>query len=150
MLVAELAAACKLDGMNLAEKLDLLYRKYGFYQTKVVSVELDGEAGKKLCADFIDTLRNTPPASIAALPVESVADYKLGRETDCVTGEKTVLDFPSSNVLSFLVGGCCRVILRPSGTEPKLKIYASVSAADKEAAEKVEAEICKSAEEYLK
>lgn len=123
MLVAELAAACKLDGMNLAEKLDLLYRKYGFYQTKVVSVELDGEAGKKLCADFIDTLRNMPPASIAALPVESVADYKLGREIDCVTGEKTVLDFPSSNVLSFLVGGCCRVILRPSGTEPKLKIY---------------------------
>lgn len=123
MLVAELAAACKLDGMSLAEKLDLMYRKYGFYQTQVVSVELNGEAGKQQCADFIENLRNTPPVSIAGIPVERVADYKLGVEMDCATGEKLTLDFPSSNVLSYLVGGHSRVILRPSGTEPKLKIY---------------------------
>ncbi len=123
MLVAELAAACKLDGMSLAEKLDLMYRKYGFYQTQVVSVELNGEAGKQQCADFIEALRNVPLASVAGVPVECIADYKLSIETDCVTGEKTKLDFPSSNVLSYQVGGRSRVILRPSGTEPKLKIY---------------------------
>lgn len=123
MLVVELAAACKLDGMNLAEKLDLLYKKYGFYQTQVVSIELDGEAGKQLCADFIDSLRKVPPAEIAGMPVKKASDYKLGIETDCVTGETIPLHFPSSNVLSYQAGAHSQVILRPSGTEPKLKIY---------------------------
>lgn len=123
VLVCALAAACKLDGLTVADKLRLLYQNYGFYKTQVVSVELDGEQGKKLCADFIDALRANTPADIAGMVVGSVADYKLGVEKDLTTGEEKKLDFPSSNVLSFQVGASSRVILRPSGTEPKLKIY---------------------------
>lgn len=123
VLVCALAAACKLDGMNLYEKLRLLYKTYGFYKTQVASINLDGDKGKKLCADFIDSLRKSAPAQIAGMAVESVADYKTGEEKDLVTGETVKLDFPSSNVLSFAVGANSRVILRPSGTEPKLKIY---------------------------
>ncbi|MDD6023031.1 MAG: phospho-sugar mutase [Oscillospiraceae bacterium] len=123
VLVCALAAACKLDGLTVADKLRLLYQNYGFYKTRVVSVELDGEKGKKLCAEFIDSLRANTPADIAGMAVGSVADYKLGIEKDLTTGEEKKLDFPSSNVLSFQVGASSRVILRPSGTEPKLKIY---------------------------
>lgn len=123
VLVCALAAACKLDGLTVADKLRLLYQNYGFYKTQVVSVELDGEQGKKQCADFIDALRANTPANIAGMAVGSVADYKLGVEKDLTTGQEKKLDFPSSNVLSFQVGASSRVILRPSGTEPKLKIY---------------------------
>lgn len=123
VLVAAFAAACKLEGLTIPEKVDRLYKNYGYYKTQVVSVELNGEAGKRKCAEFMDTLRQSAPKSIAGIPVISLADYQLGRETNVVSGDVKTLDFPSSNVLSFGVGETNRVILRPSGTEPKLKIY---------------------------
>lgn len=122
VMVCALAAACKLDGLNLYEKLRLMYRKYGFYKTHVVSVTLDGEAGKRRCAEFMDHLRSDTPEALAELPVTSVADYRAGTERDA-SGNVRTLDFPSSNVLSFRVGDGCQVMLRPSGTEPKLKLY---------------------------
>ncbi len=134
ILVCAFAAACKMEGKNFSEKLRELYETYGFYKTQVVSVNLDGEKGKKRCAEFIDSLRAETPAHIAGLPVVSVADYQASREKDCITGETVHLDFPVSNVLSFGVGDGCRVILRPSGTEPKLKIYYfAVDAAEEKA-----------------
>ena len=123
MLVCELAASCKLAGMDLTEKLRQLYRAYGYYKTQVVSVELDGEQGKQRCAEFIDSLRNTPLTEIGGIPVTRIADYREGYAKDCVSGEKMVLNFPSSNVLSYDLGTSGQVILRPSGTEPKLKVY---------------------------
>lgn len=135
MLVCELAAACKLDGMDLGEKLDLLYKKYGYYKTQVVSIELDGEAGKRLCADFIDSLRRTPLEVIADMPVEKIADYQEGAELDCASGVKKALNFPKSNVLSYQLAGRGQVILRPSGTEPKLKLYYFAADASEEQAQ---------------
>ena len=130
ILVCALTAACKLDGITLIEKLDRLYKKFGYYKTQVVSINLDGEKGKKKCAEFIDSFRTEAPSEIAGMVVNTVSDYKLGVETDCKSGAKTVLDFPSSNVLSFQVGQSSQVILRPSGTEPKLKIYYFAADAD--------------------
>ena len=123
VLVVALAAACKVEGLGILEKLAQMYRKYGFYKTQVVSINLDGEKGKALCADFIDSYRKAAPNDIAGISVTAVSDYKFGVEKDIATGEETKLDFPSSNVLSFLLGSQGQVILRPSGTEPKLKIY---------------------------
>lgn len=137
MLICELAAACKLEGMDLAEKMDRLYRRYGFFQTRVLSVELDGETGKALCGAFIDKLRQTPPRTVAALPVNQIADYQLGYAVDCDQGVKTELHFPKSNVLSYQIGGCGQVILRPSGTEPKLKLYFFASAETEQQAEAI-------------
>ena len=134
VLVAALGASCKLEGVNLIENMERLYRTYGFYETEVVSVALDGEEGKKRCAEFIDSLRENCPEEIGGLPVKSVADYRNGTAVDKTTGQKTTLDFPSSNVLSYGVGEKSRVILRPSGTEPKLKIYYFASDETKEAA----------------
>ena len=123
VLVAALAAACKLEGLTFLDKLKALYEKFGWYKTQVVSVDLDGEKGKALCADFIDGYRKEAPKVIAGIDVTVASDYKLGVETDVATGETRKLDYPSSNVISFLLGDKGQVILRPSGTEPKLKIY---------------------------
>lgn len=123
ILVCALAASCKLEGVGIGENMQRLYETYGYYKTQVVSVELDGEAGKQRCSAFIDSLRNNCPGEIAGLPVKSVADYQLGVEKNLSSGREKRLNFPSSNVLSYGVGQRSRVILRPSGTEPKLKIY---------------------------
>ena len=84
-------------------------------------------------------LRQTPPTAIGGMAVESMVDYNAAG-----TG------LPKANVPEFRLAGGAKLMVRPSGTEPKLKTYISVSAENKEAAEKIEAEICKSAEEYLK
>ncbi len=103
MLAAELAAVCKLEGMNLSEKLEQCYGKYGYYRASVTSIELQGEAGKRQCADYLDGLRGATPTELAGLAVESVADYRESYTLDCQTGVKAQLDFARSNVLSF---GC--------------------------------------------
>ena len=123
ILASELAAVCKRSGIDLVEKMDQMYRKYGFYKNRVLSIDLNGEAGKKMCADFINELRIHPLSELAGLKVESVADYLNGTATDCVTGNTKKLDFPASNVLSYQMGIAAQAILRPSGTEPKLKVY---------------------------
>ncbi len=123
VLVCALAASCKVEGISILDKLSQMYGKYGFYKTQVVSINLDGEKGKAMCADFIDSYRKTAPAELAGITVTTVSDYKLGIEKDVASGTETKLDFPSSNVISLLLGGQGQVILRPSGTEPKLKIY---------------------------
>jgi phosphoglucomutase len=135
ILVCALAASCKLEGLNLAERLELLYKTYGYYQSQVVSVELDGEAGKRRCGEFIDSFRKEQPKTLGGMPVTLAADYLSGLEMDLVSGKTQKLNFPSSNVLSFQLGDRGTIILRPSGTEPKLKIYYFASAATKEEAQ---------------
>lgn len=136
ILVCALAAACKAEGCNILEKLAQMYQKYGFYKTQVVSINLDGEKGKALCADFIDSYRKNAPAEIAGIAVTALSDYKYGVEKDVATGEEKKLDFPSSNVVSLLLGSQGQVILRPSGTEPKLKIYFFACEETEDSAEK--------------
>ena len=123
MLAVELAAACKLEGISLKDKMERLYESYGYYKTQVLSVELDGETGKRRCADFMDTLREKPFQAVASMETVGIDDYRERVSTDCQTGNQTVLDFPKSNVLSFRLAGGSQVIFRPSGTEPKLKVY---------------------------
>ena len=137
MLASELAAVCKRQGISLSDKMDRLYQKYGYYKNQVVSIDLDGEAGKKMCADFINELRVNPLQELAGLKVERISDYLNGVETDCVTGEKSRLDFPSSNVLSYHMGTAGQAILRPSGTEPKLKVYFFASDVKEEKASEI-------------
>ena len=137
MLASELAAICKRENISLAEKMDRLYQKYGYYKNQVVSIDLDGEAGKKLCADFINELRVNPLNELAGLTVQVISDYLNGVETVCAMGETHNLDFPSSNVLSYQMGTAGQVILRPSGTEPKLKVYFFAADATEEGAAKV-------------
>ncbi len=123
MLVCEMAAYYKTKGMNLAEAMEALYREYGYYLSKVESVELSGPDAMEKAAAIMSGLRANCPEQIGGYPVTAVLDYKSGVNTDTATGKTQPIKLPRSNVLELLLGENGKVIARPSGTEPKVKFY---------------------------
>lgn len=122
MLICEMAAYYRSRGKNLLQVLDSLYREHGFYCHTVLNFTFEGEAGMRQMLAIMQNLRESPPAVISGLRVERVSDYLSGYTVDCGTNAKTPLALPASNVMAFdfPAGG---VIVRPSGTEPKIKVY---------------------------
>ena len=123
MLVCELAASLKNQGKNILDALDDVYKKYGYYLAAVQSVELTGADAMEKAANMMADLRSNVPATIGGAAVTGVRDYKSSVAKNLVTGEKEVINLPKSNVLEFLLGERGSVIVRPSGTEPKVKFY---------------------------
>lgn len=148
-LVAALAAVCKKQGISILDRLEQLFRTYGYYRNKVLSISLNGEKGKQLCAQYIDSLRSAPLDEIAGIKASSLTDYKTGIRTDFATGAQVHLNFPSSNVLAFELGTSGTMILRPSGTEPKLKVYCFAVGETAEGAEATLAQIVADMEKKL-
>ncbi len=123
MLVCEMAAALKREGKTILDALDELYRTYGYYLAYVQSIELTGADAMEKAAKMMADLRAEVPASIGGAKVTGVLDYQSRVALDLTTGEKTPIALPRSNVLELLLGGQGSVIARPSGTEPKVKLY---------------------------
>lgn len=123
MLVCELAADLKLQGKTILDALNEIYQKYGCFRAYVQSVELTGFDAMEKAAKMIADLRNDVPASIGGVPVTSVRDYQLSVSKDLQTETKSAILLPKSNVLEFILGDSGSVIVRPSGTEPKVKFY---------------------------
>lgn len=123
MLVCEMAAALKREGKTILDALDELYRTYGYYLAYVQSIELTGADAMEKAAKMMADLRAEVPASIGGTKVTGVLDYQSRVALDLTTGEKTPIALPRSNVLELLLGGQGSVIARPSGTEPKVKLY---------------------------
>jgi len=123
MLICEMGAYYKSQGKTLVDVLNALHDKYGYYYNSQVSFTCPGADGMKQMDAIMEMLRNTPPKAIADLAVNAVYDYKLSVATDIATGNTEKIDLPSSNVISFHLDGGASVIVRPSGTEPKIKIY---------------------------
>ncbi len=123
MLICEMASYYKLQGLSLTEKLAELYVKHGAYKHSLLNKAFEGESGMHAMNDLMTKLRTAPPAAIAGIKVVSVADYQTHEFTDLITGEKKTIDLPASNVISFGLEGNAGVIVRPSGTEPKIKAY---------------------------
>ncbi len=113
MLICEMASYYKLQGKSLIEVMNGLYEKYGIYLNKVDSFEFDGASGMEKMQAIMSGLRKDPPKQIAGKPVEAVLDYENTEETG----------LPASNVLSFRLPDGAQIIVRPSGTEPKIKFY---------------------------
>lgn len=130
MIICEMAAYYKTKGITLWQFMNSIYEKYGFYFNRLDNYAFEGAAGMQKMADMMDSLRNTPPAEICGSKVVWVGDYKTGVTTDGETG------LPKSNVLSYRVESGDTVIVRPSGTEPKIKIYITAKATSREEAEK--------------
>ena len=149
MLICEMAAYCKTQGMTLLDYMAKLYAKHGYYLCSQKNFYCEGISGMEQIAGIMDKLRNDPPAKIAGIPVECVKDYLLSVARDKRTGEKTALTLPKSNVLSFDLEDGSGVIVRPSGTEPKIKIYFSAVGSDKEDAAAKQAELEKDGTELL-
>ena len=135
MLICEMAAWYKGQGKNLGEALDDLYAQYGFYFNKVDSYTFPGSDGMEKMAVLMETLRTELPIAIASRPVTGHTDYEAGKRYEDGEGE-TPTGLPAANVMEFRLGKEGSLVARPSGTEPKLKFYYSLRAADRPTAEK--------------
>lgn len=113
MLICEMAAYYRSIGSSIKQRLEEIYAKYGRYLNKVDSYEFPGLSGMDKMAGIMDDLRKNPPAEIGGYAVVKVTDYKKSEETG----------LPAANVLIFKLDGGAEVIVRPSGTEPKIKTY---------------------------
>lgn len=138
MLVCEMAAYYKKQGKSIAEVIDGLYEEFGYYLNQTYSFEFGGAAGMQKMSDIMTAVRDNTPKSIAGYDVVKVSDYLLRKETDVATGSVTDIDLPKSNVIALHLADDNAVIIRPSGTEPKIKLYITSVGKDKDNA----AEIC--------
>ena len=123
LMLTEMAAWNAAQGMTLADALDALYEKYGYYAEKTFNLVMPGLDGLKDMAKLMKSLRENPPAEISGVRVAVFKDYQDGSVTDNATGEKTTMELSGSNVLRFEMADGTSVIVRPSGTEPKIKVY---------------------------
>ena len=137
MLTCDLAAKLKREGMNLAQKMDALYAELGWHETRVISIELKGPNAMELSAQFMANFRAHTPAALCGIPVTALTDYAARVTKDCRTGEQTPVALPKSNVVSLTLGEQGSVIVRPSGTEPKVKLYLTAVDNDRAAAQKL-------------
>ncbi len=123
MLVCEMIASYKLEGKDILEVLEEMYRKYGYYVAYTQSVSLSGADAMEKAAKIMADLRASTPASIGGKRVTAVLDYKARVAKDLADGSTEPITLPVSNVLELHLEGGSSVIARPSGTEPKLKYY---------------------------
>jgi phosphoglucomutase len=128
VLIAEMAAWAKHNGMSLFDLLKDIYLKYGFRTERLISLTKKGRDGLAEIESMMTRFRNHPPETLAGSPVVVVRDVKSGIEKDLRSGEERKLALPSSNVLQFLTEDDTLLTARPSGTEPKIKFYLSVRA----------------------
>ena len=134
MLICEMTAYYHAKGMTLYDALEGLYEKYGFCLERNVEIYMEGVEGPAKMAALLDGMRKNTPTSLGGINVVTFGDYKEQTFTNVVTGEKVSTELPASNVLSFKLENGDVVIVRPSGTEPKVKFYFMVSAADQDSA----------------
>ncbi len=149
MLICEMAAYYKKQGKTLAMVMDEMYKEYGFYKNTTLNFGFSGAAGMQKMADIMATLRENAPKEFACYKVLKVADYLESKEYDLVTGEETVINLPKSNVLSYSLEGEHACIIRPSGTEPKIKLYITAVGKDADDAQAITEKLTKSGETYL-
>ena len=133
MLVAEMAAWFATQGKTLADAMNELYEKYGYYSEHTYNLVMPGLDGLKDMAELMRKLREEPPAELSGVKIVTRKDYKDGSAIDTATGKKETMELSGSNVLRFEMADGTSCIVRPSGTEPKVKVY--VLAKGKDAAE---------------
>lgn len=126
MLICEMTLYYKSKGLSLYEALVDLYSKYGYYKEDLVSLELQGKEGQEKIAKALDYLRNSMGQEVNGVKINTKFDYKLSKETDFLNNVEKEIHLPTSNVLKFVLNDGSWFVVRPSGTEPKMKVYLSV------------------------
>lgn len=125
-MIAEIAAWAADQGKSFFDILSDIYLRYGFYKEGLLSVVRKGKSGAEEIQQMMKDYRSNPPQFIDGEKVVRIKDYQLHEDTDLLTGEKQVLDLPTSNVLQFFTEKGNKITVRPSGTEPKIKFYFGV------------------------
>ena len=135
MMIAEMAAFYKTEGKTLYEAMQDLYKKYGYYTEKTVSFTMPGKDGMEKMAQLLKDLRSNPPKNVNGMTVASSADYLSQNSSD---GKTSFDGLPKADVLKYnLSDGKTYFIVRPSGTEPKIKIYLGTVGESQQAAEQL-------------
>ena len=133
--LSEMAAWYASQGMTLYDALQKLYEKYGYYAEKTHNLVMPGLDGLKDMAELMAGLREKPPVEIAGVAVRQQKDYKDGSVVNVADGSRETMELTGSNVLRYEMADGTSIIVRPSGTEPKIKVYVLTQGADKVACE---------------
>lgn len=150
MLISECACAYKAKGMTLYDALMDIYKKYGYYKDKVMSVTLPGKDGSEKMKVLMEKLHKNYPSQIAGLKVLAVRDYLSGNRTCIDSGESQEMGLPKSDVLYFELEDKNWVAIRPSGTEPKIKLYINANSKEEKNAEALVEKIADACQSMLK
>lgn len=126
VLICEMALYYKEKGMSLYDALIEIYKKYGFYKENLISINLEGKEGQKKIENILKNLRLLKEDELRESKIVKKYDYKTSIEKNLVNSEDKFIDLPKSNVLKFILEDGSYFVIRPSGTEPKIKIYLSV------------------------
>lgn len=147
-MISEMAAYYKNQGKGLKEVLDELYAKYGYCLNTLHCYTFEGMEGIKKMDGIMSGFRTAAPSQIGGLKVISISDYKesLIKYRD---GRENQIELPKSNVMKFMLEGNASMVVRPSGTEPKLKLYFSICADTEEDAKQLEMKIKEDIEKVL-
>ena len=121
--LSEMAAWYASQGMTLYDALQALFEKYGYYGEKTMNLVMPGLDGLKKMADLMANLRQNPPTEIAGVAVKQQKDYQDGSVVNVADGSKETMELSGSNVLRYEMADGTSLIVRPSGTEPKVKVY---------------------------
>ena len=135
LMICEMTAFYSKQGLTLCDALEELYKTYGYYREGMTDIYMEGLDGIERRKRVMSTLRENPPKTIGGHKVARVGDFAARTYTDLATGEKTDSGLPASDVLVYILDDGDKVIVRPSGTEPKIKIYFLTHAENAAAAE---------------
>ena len=139
LLISEVACACMAEGITLYDRVQEIFREFGYYTDKVVSTTLPGKDGLTRMKEIMAGLRQDPPKAIAGFRVCAVRDYLKGIRTE--NGNETPTGLPASDVLYYELEGGHWVCIRPSGTEPKIKLYCNANAKTAEESKRISEEL---------
>ena len=137
MLICEMAAYYNKQGKTLAQAIDEIYAEHSYFLNTTLNYDYKGSAGADKMSSIMTSFRNGSVDTVAGLKITSKADYLESIKTDLKTGEKEDIYLPKSNVIAYFADNGSGCIIRPSGTEPKIKLYITAVGADKEDALKL-------------
>lgn len=150
MLICEMAAYYKTQGKSLAEVMDDIYDEFGYYCNTVSSYTFEGASGMEKMAAIMDGLRNNAPSSFSSMDVTVIDDYKTSVSTVLADNSTSKIDLPKSNVLAYTLTDGNKIIVRPSGTEPKIKAYITAIGKTKEEAKEIADRLIADADALMK
>ncbi len=128
VITAEMALYDRQRGMSLLDHLNDIYKRFGYFREILISKTFKGQSGVERITGLMKSLRDETPETIGGISVAVIKDYKLKLETDIASGNSKAIELPESDVLQFVLEDGTIVTARPSGTEPKIKFYASCRA----------------------
>lgn len=123
MLICEMAAFYRAQGISLIEARKRMYAEYGVYCNKLDTFAFEGASGMTKMQEIMTNMRTNYPKEIAGAKVVAMADYEASKKYDLETGKEEVINLPKSNVITLYFEGGASLVIRPSGTEPKIKLY---------------------------